>query len=116
MSKHVKPLRGRVVIRPIIETQIGSLHLPQMHRDWQREADRYAGKKAQSSHRGIVVAMGDPVTHHPSGVDIPPGFEVGDEVFYVWSHNEKEFTKPWGDGSFEVAWVPQMNVLGVVEK
>lgn len=115
MTASVKPLRGRVVIKPKIEDTYGSLVLPSMHRDWQREAERYKGRRAQSSHRGTVVAMGAPAKHYPSETEIPPGFAVGDEVFFVWTHNEKEFTKPWGDSEEEVAWVPQMNVLGVIE-
>ena len=110
----VKPLRGRVVIRPDSPTHIGPIVLPDMVRDWKREADRSLGKKAMSSHRGRVLALGPPALN-PAGQEVPHGFGVGDTVIYVWNHNEAEFTKPWTDGE-ECCWIAQEEVIGVIDK
>lgn len=114
MTATVKPLRGRVVIRPDSPTHFGHIVLPDMHRDWKREADRSLGRRAQSSHRGRVLAMGEPA-RNPAGHEVPHGFKVGDAVVYVWTHNEKEFTKPWTDGQ-ECCWVSQEEVISVIDE
>ena len=110
----VKPLRGRVVIRPDVPTHIGHIVLPDMANDWRREAQHSLGKKAMSSHRGRVLAMGPPAIN-PAGQEVPHGFKVGDAVVYVWAHNEQEFTKPWTDGH-DCCWVSQEEVIGVIDE
>lgn len=112
-STKVRPLRGRVVIRPLEAKKIGLIHLPDMASDWARKAERSQGKKAKSSHTGEVIAMGAPALSK-SGREIPPGFKVGDTVQFVFVHNQVEFTKEWVDGT-QVSWVPQECVIAVHE-
>lgn len=111
LSTRVRPLRGRVVIRPSEVKKIGLIHIPDMASDWDRKAQHSQGKKAKSSHTGEVIAMGPPALAS-GGQEIPPGFEVGDMVQFVFVHNEKEFTKEWVDGT-QVVWVPQECVIAV---
>lgn len=112
-GRHISPLRGRVVVRPTVPTQIGRIVLPPMYRDWQRDATKAKGIKAMSSSRGRVLAMGAPA-RNAAGVEVPHGFKVGDEVIFVWTHNEANFTHPWEDGE-ESAWISQEEVQGVIE-
>lgn len=112
-GRRISPLRGRVVVRPIVPKRIGLIDLAPMQRDWDRQADERAGIKARSSHKGVVLAVGAPA-RNKGGAEVPHGFKVGDTVVYVWNHNEKNFTHPWEDGG-EGAWIAQEEVLGVIE-
>ena len=109
----VRPLRGRVVLRPHEPRRIGLIHLPDQSADWTREAQKKLGIKAKSSHRGTVLAMGEPALSS-GGVEVEPGFAVGDDVVFVWKHSEKNFTQPWVDGG-PCCWVGQEHVLAVHE-
>jgi co-chaperonin GroES (HSP10) len=112
-SRAVHPLRGRVVIRPLVPTRIGSIILPDMAEDWERTAQRGRGILARSSHIGDVLALGAPALTI-TGAEVESGFEVGDRVVFVWRHNEAYFTRPWTDG-LPVAWVAMDHVLAVIE-
>lgn len=102
------------MIRPFEPTKIGSIFLPDGSYATGRRAEQSQGKRAKSSHRGTVLAMGAPALSK-KGIEIPPGFEVGDEVQYVYVHNQQEFTKEWIDGGV-CTWVPQECVIAVHQR
>lgn len=112
-SGPVRPLRGRVVLRPLYPIKIGLIHLPGMTQDWERESQRDKGIRAMSSHRGRVLAMGAPAYAPDGRSEVPHGFEVGDEVVFIWRHNEREYTRTWTDGE-PCCWVAQEHVQAVM--
>jgi co-chaperonin GroES (HSP10) len=81
----IRPLRGRCVIREdkcrssiIIDPGI-------------------ADERAISTHRGVVLAIGEPAYADP-GVEVPWLFGVGDTVqFHFSMMTEKGRTVQWGD-------------------
>ena len=106
-------LRGRIAVRPLVPQQIGSILMPGTHADWTRAGQAELGIKAQSSHSAIVLAKGPPALEH--GHERPHLFEVGDEVVYVYHHNEKwSDGHTWEDGG-PVIYVAQEEILAVVE-
>lgn len=44
-----------------------------------------------------MLAVGPPLRHHPSGVEIPLGFVVGDVVEFHFEATEKGRTTDWGE-------------------
>lgn len=104
-------LRGRVAIRPIVETKRGNLFLPT---DWQREFEHSQGIKAKSSHKGKVLGFGPPAMTQ-SGHELPHGFEVGDVVNFAYHVNEKASDgQLWEDGE-PCIYIAQEHINGVYE-
>lgn len=87
----VRVLRGRVVIRESEPPQVGRIVVPQNYYDKHRRETK--------SHRGTVLALGAPQRTR-KGVEVPPGFAVGDTVHYVFAlAGSEEFrTIVWVDG------------------
>ncbi len=100
----IRLLRGQVVVRQLTE-HTGRVIIPDYSR---REYHRDA-----VSHRGVVLAMGAPA-QMPNGVEVAPGFQVGDVVQFHWSHNEENFTHEWEDGRM-ACWIAQDCVDAVLE-
>jgi co-chaperonin GroES (HSP10) len=94
----IRPMRGQAVIREV-DRRSSILYVPE--------------DKEQRTHRGIVLALGSPA-QTPTGAEVPWDCMVGDEVFFSWQHNEREFTKIWTDGK-KACWIPQTLVHAVVE-
>ncbi len=108
----IRVMRGQVVIREDLD----AAHRQFSHIVTLRSRDgddAKAEQRARTSHRGVVLAMGPPA-RTKKDVEVDPGFKVGDEVYFVWSHLEKAWTRPWPDDGLDAAWVPQQNVLAVV--
>ena len=112
-SRAVYPLRGRVVIRPLVVRRIGSIVVPDTHEDIQRAHQRQLGRLAMASQLGDVLAVGAPALTI-TGAEVESGFKVGDRVVFVWQHNESYFTRPWTDG-MPAAWVAVDHILAVIE-
>jgi co-chaperonin GroES (HSP10) len=67
----------------------------------------------KESQRAIVLGKGAPAEEN--GHEVPHGFEVGDEVVYVYHHNEKwSEGHTWTDGG-PVVYVAQEEILAVVQ-
>lgn len=95
-------LRGRVMIRPIVETQTrGGIIIPDTARD--------VRDNKPSLGRGVVVMHGPPALK--DGVEIAPGFKPGDEVLYIGQHKSRRVE--WNGES--VAMVAQEEVVAVLE-
>lgn len=109
-------LRGRVAVRPLVERYHGRLVLPDTAADTLRKEQGSSGMLARSSHRGRVLAMGEPARTARGDAPVPAGFEVGDEVVYVFARNgtEDSRTSTWRDGE-PVVWLAQEEVIAVVE-
>jgi hypothetical protein len=97
-----RPLRGQVVIR--------ERKIPASALIWGPEGN----PRDVKSHRGVVIAMGEPAHLFPGGPEVPHGFVVGDEVVFHFNHLERAWTRPWVDG-VDAVWVPQALVDGVIE-
>ena len=110
----ITPLRGRVVVRQLEPTRHGLLYLPDTTWDTIRTEDRQLGKLAQSSHRGRVLSMGPPALQY--GHEVPHGFDVGDEVLFVYASGGTEVSRKstWTDGE-PCVWIAQEEVLAVKE-
>lgn len=108
------PLPGRVVLRVQEPKQKGLIHIPDQHYDLERQEQRSKGDNAQSSHLGVVLAVGEPA-RTKCDVPVPHGFGPGDEVVFIWTHSEKSFSSTWSDGE-PCAYVPQSNILAIVER
>lgn len=107
----IRLLRGRVVIREDLKAdtrQYTSIIVP----DVSTSHDKDAIARARKWHRGTVLAKGAPVLTC-EGVEVPHGFEVGDDVLFHWEHYEAGFTRMWEDGE-PACWVPQVCVDAVV--
>jgi co-chaperonin GroES (HSP10) len=113
MAGNLRPLRGRVAIRPVVETRIGRIHLPDYQPEWDRRDQRSAGIHARSSHRGHVLAMGAPAERY--GHPVAHGFCVGDEVVFVFASGGTEESRRSYYGEEPCVWVTQEEVLAVVE-
>jgi co-chaperonin GroES (HSP10) len=109
----LRPLRGRIVIKPDRPTHVGSIILPDMVGDWIKQEQKSLGIKAQSSHTGTVLLVGPPALTR-KGAEIKPDFRPGDRVQFVWTHNEGAWT--FDVEGVEVCWVPQANVIAVHER
>jgi co-chaperonin GroES (HSP10) len=108
----IRPLRGRVAIRPIVPMRTGLIWHPDQRPDTERAEDKSLGILAQSSHRGRVLAMGAPALRW--GQELPHGFAVGDEVIYVFASGGIEKTRAGYFGEEPCVWVTQEEVLAVV--
>ena len=111
----LRPLRGRVAVREIGVSRSDVLVLPDMVDDWERKRDKSRGIRAQSSHRGRVLAMGEPATKY--GHEVPWGFGVGDEVVFVFGAKgtEESRTSKWLDGE-PCVWIAQEEIQAVYER
>jgi co-chaperonin GroES (HSP10) len=110
----IRPLRGRVAIRPIVEWRTGLIWHPQQRPDTERAEDKSLGILAQSSHRGHVLAMGAPALRY--GHEVPHGFTVGDEVVFVYATGQVESAR--NSRLFDdepCVWVAQEEVIAVVD-
>lgn len=113
----MKLLPGRIAIRPIVPMRTGLVWHPDQRPDTERSEDRQLGKLAQSSHRGRVLGMGTPAVKEfrRSTVEVSPGFDVGDEVFYVFGQRGTEESRrgTWSDGE-PCVWIAQEEVIAVL--
>jgi co-chaperonin GroES (HSP10) len=108
----LRPLRGRVAVKPLVETRTGLIWHPDQRPDTERSEDRQLGKLAQSSHRGRVLGAGPPALRH--GHEVPLGFEVGDEVVFVFASRGTEESRRSFYGDEPCVWVAQEEVIAVV--
>jgi co-chaperonin GroES (HSP10) len=107
----VRLLRGRVVIRE--DHKADFRHFPHIIvPDPLTTHNKDAVAEGRTWHRGTVLAMGEPALT-PTGAEVDPGFQVGDSVVFHFSHNEKQWTRPWTDGELAV-WCPQWCVDAVL--
>ena len=96
-------LRGRVLIRPTIETTShGGIVIPDTARD--------ARTNQNTLGRGIVVAMGPPALDKWNR-ETEPGFAIGDEVLHVGQHVSREVI--WGGEKLRAC--AQEEVQAVIE-
>ena len=111
----LRPLRGRIAIRPLVPMRTGLIWHPDQRPDTERGEDKSRGIRARSSHRGRVLAVGPPALRYGK-VEVARGFEVGDEVVYVFASGgiEKTRTLEWEDGQ-PCVWVTQEEVIAVAE-
>jgi co-chaperonin GroES (HSP10) len=109
----LRPLRGRVAIRPIVETRSGLIWYPDQRPDDETAEQKSRGSLAQSSHRGHVLAFGPPALRY--GREVEHGFVVGDEVVFVYASGliEKGRASVWSDDG-PCVWVTQEEVIAVV--
>jgi co-chaperonin GroES (HSP10) len=107
-----RPLRGRIVVRPIVESRTGSIWHPDHAPDNERNAQRSRGLNARSSHRGVVLAAGPPAQRH--GHDVEHGLKPGDTIVFVYAHNERFSGGCEWDGE-PCIYVAQEEVLAVLE-
>lgn len=107
-------LRGRVALRPIIETHVGSIIIPATYADWNRKEQHRQGLSAKSSHEGIVLGMGPPAMVYNKH-ELPHGFNVGDRVNFSYQMNEKwSDSQRWEDGEACI-FISQECINGVIE-
>jgi co-chaperonin GroES (HSP10) len=102
----IRLLRGQVVVRELTERRYGPIIIPDSAQD--------SAHKESTSHRGTVLAMGAPATM-PNGVEVDPGYTVGDTVQFHWEHNEVNYTGPWEDGKF-ACWLSQHCIDAVIDE
>jgi len=110
-----RPLRGRVVLRLSRPRQTGLIIHPDQHDDLMRQFQHSQGRKGRHAHRGIVLAMGEPAYVGKSEFTQPFGFEVGDEVFFVYHHHES-FSEGQTWDELPALWISQEEVQGVIEQ
>jgi hypothetical protein len=96
----IRFLRGQIVVRECTHDQRGPLWLPR--------PDEYKVK----IHRGIVLGMGP--SRLRGDLEIPHGFEVGDEVLYIFTHLKDGWTLPWPLDGEPATWLPVENVQAVL--
>jgi co-chaperonin GroES (HSP10) len=92
-----RPLRGRIVIRPMPETFL--IYTPD--------------PRQETTHRGEVIDAGPPVLTE-KGAEIPLHFKVGDVVQYHFEATEKGRTTNW-NGQDGVLVMAQREIDAVVE-
>jgi hypothetical protein len=107
-------LRGRVAVRPIIETESkGGIIMPN-RADYQHKDDHSQGIRAKASHFGKVLGMGPPAIG-PHGHEVPHGFEPGDTINYAMHINEKACEdQVWEDGE-PCIFIAQEHVNAVLD-
>lgn len=108
----VRLLRGQVVVREDKDAEFR--HLCILVPGPSTKHDKDAVPRSRAWHKGTVLAMGEPMRTE-KGVEVEPGFDVGDTVFFHFDHHEKSWTRPWVDGE-EAVWVPQWCVDAVEEQ
>lgn len=105
-------LRGQVVIREELDAQHAEYRHIVVPRA--RAGDDADGeRRARTSHVGIVLAMGPPA-RTARGVEVTPGFAVGDRVVFHWGHLERAWTRPWPEDGLDACWIPQEFVDAVL--
>jgi co-chaperonin GroES (HSP10) len=112
----IRPLRGRVAIRPIIPLRTGLIWHPDQRPETETAEQKSLGKLAQSSHRGRVLGFGPPAMQYERH-EVPRGFSVGDEVVFVYGAKGTGESRRgvWEDGE-PCVWIAQEEVLAVVER
>lgn len=112
LCSHVRYLRGRVLIerdtREIREHMVNGIVRPD-----RTGLDEHAERKV-TSHRGRVMAYG-PCARTKSGADVPRGFELFDDVSYVYAAAMQK-TRTFRDGRREFVIVSQEEVIAVHEQ
>jgi len=111
----LRPLRGRVALRELIDTRTGLIWHPDNRPDTERAEDKSRGRLAQSSHRGRVLGFGPPALMYERH-EVPHGFAIGDEVVFVYGSGLVEVGRrsTWTDDG-PCVWVTQEEVLAVVQ-
>jgi co-chaperonin GroES (HSP10) len=109
----IRPLRGRVAIRALVPPRTGLVWHPEQRADTERGEQKSRGILAQSSHRGRVLGVGAPALRY--GHEMPHGFDVGDEVVFVFGAKGAEESRQsvWVDGE-PCLWIAQEEVLAVM--
>jgi len=107
MRECVRVMRGQIVIREDRGAYHGqtTILIPELG-TYREQQER------RTVHRGRVLAMGPPARTRKEA-EVPPGFSIGDEVIFHWTHLEKAWTREWIDGE-EAVWIPQQNVDAVI--
>jgi co-chaperonin GroES (HSP10) len=98
---NIRLMRGQVVVRETTPKPSDTIWTP----------DPTA--RQVKTHRGIVLGVGPPALEF-NAVEVPHGFNVGDEVIYHFQHHQDAHTRPWTDGR-DATWLPQYCVDGVIE-
>lgn len=108
----IRLLRGRVAVRPIEPLRTGLIWHPEQRSATERGEQKSRGILAQSSHRGRVLGKGAPALRY--GHEMPHGFDVGDEVVFVFGAKGSEESRQsvWTDGE-PCVWIAQEEVLAV---
>lgn len=65
-------------------------------------------------HRARILAMGD-APKLPTGVPVPWGCSVGDEIVHIFLHHEKARTFAWPDDGLPAVVLTQAELLAVIE-
>ena len=96
-----QPLPGRVVVHEV-DRRSSIIHMVD------------GNPRDQTSHRGIVVAMGPPARTPRGDAPVPHGFSVGAEVVFVYGEGPVESGRQgmWGDR--KVLWISQEEILAVI--
>lgn len=100
--------RGAVVVREMLAhgySEFPSLVIP--------GRDKQVSARDRKSHVGVVIAMG-PHRQTKKGVEVDPGFVVGDVVTWHWETHEKSWTRPWPPDGEDACWLPTDCIDGVV--
>jgi hypothetical protein len=108
------PLRGRIAVRPLVPRQTGLIIHPDTSSDYERSDQKSLGIKAQSSHRGIVLAKGAPMLTKRDA-EVPHGFDVGDEVSYVFALRGTEESRAGEWNGEPCVWLGQEEIQAVFE-
>jgi co-chaperonin GroES (HSP10) len=74
-----------------------------------------ADERSRLWHRGRVLGMGPPARANGHGAEVPPGFQVGDEVLFHYTHHQRAWTRPWPPDGEDATWMTQAEIHAVVE-
>lgn len=112
LTSYVRYLRGRVLIerdtRDVREHMVNGIIRPD-----RTGLDEHAERKVRS-HRGRVMAYGPPALTK-SGAEVPRGFELFDDVSYVYAQAMQK-ARTFRDGKREFVVVSQEEVIAVHEQ
>jgi hypothetical protein len=105
----IRLMRGQVVVRELFER----------YAVWMPDD----GPRKMKTHRGVVLAMGEPARNPRvfdgekwvGGVEVEYGFEVGAIVQYHFTHHQEAWTMPWPLDGKPATWLPQINIDAVIE-
>lgn len=110
MSEY-QPLRGRVFIRATGDHTGTQEALARAGLVMPGNYELERTQKGQCL-RGVIVAMGPPARTPKNQVEVEPGFQVGDEVFFLGMHKSREII--WGGEKLRAC--TQEEVLCVIVK
>ncbi len=111
-----RPLRGRVAVRPLVPRRTGSIWHPDTSPDYERSDQKALGIKAQSSHRGFVLAVGAPMQTPKLRAEVPLDFTPGDEVVYVFGQRGTEESRAGEWNGEPCLWLAQEEIIAVVSR